>query len=162
MEISCLHKTKLFQYTDPQASMKLCHKKLRVLLFIPSGLQKESSRCCWRPQFKPPLPSALTLSVSFPGALPVKAAAPLHLHLASWTACRATSWPRGRGWVCATEAATENANALEIAVLVPTCRGVPFSTMEISRKAEVLTLMTLQGIAWSQLLALYCSWGKEL
>ena len=41
MEISCLRKMKLFQYTDSQATMKLCHKKWRVLLFIPSGLQKE-------------------------------------------------------------------------------------------------------------------------
>lgn len=41
MEISCLRKMKLFQYPDLQATMKLCHKKWRVLLFIPSGLQKE-------------------------------------------------------------------------------------------------------------------------
>ena len=118
MEISCFRKRKLFQYTNSQATTKLCHKKWRVLLYIPSGLQKESSRCCWRPRFKLPLQSALTLSVLFPGALPKKAATHLHLHQSSWSAPGAASWPRGRGWVCATEAAIENASALKTAVLV--------------------------------------------
>lgn len=69
-----------------------------------------------------------------------KAAA--RLHLGSWTAYRAARCPPGRGRGCATAAVTENANALDTAVW-----GSELSLW--GPTLHRLTLLTLQGVAWS-------------
>lgn len=154
MEISCPLKPSYDQTLPVQWSittMKLYHQKWKELLFISSGFKKKKIMVllqCWRTQFKSPLWSAPALSVLFLEALPRSRSSPPSQQL---TCMQVALCPQGRVWVSATEVAIENANALKTASQLANCHcGAPLSVMGISRKTEILTLLTLRGVAWSQ------------
>lgn len=159
MEI-CFRKMKLFQYTNSQATMKLCHKKWRVLLFI-LWLTKRELKVLLKATVQ------ITSAVSFNPECPVPRdpaqegsnSSPSPSEQLKCT--RSALWPWGRGWVCH-RTSNRNASALKTVVLVISLSWGPIlhpGNIKKSRGPHTSDTAESPGV---RLLALYCSWGKAL
>lgn len=140
-------KPKLFWYNDLQATMKFYHKKWTVLLFLFSGLQKESSWCCKiaGPQFKPPLWSALTLvPLSIPGGLAKEGGSNSSSQLLSSMQSRATATGQALG----APQQQQGRTSVHLTLHLGQTSGPvePLSIMEASRK-ERYSQVIYQGAA---------------